>query len=147
MKKIVSVKKISALLVVFVFCFASSLQAFAAGSAYFSGTTVKLNALNGGSSVTSTISSGSLPSSSSSVTNVSATVTVSNGSSSFYLYVKNPAGTTVASQLVTGSSGVKTVTFSNFNNQNPQGAWKIWIETTGTVSTATVNLKVYYNYS
>jgi hypothetical protein len=144
LSKIVSAKKISALVMVVVFCFAFSLQAFAA-TGYFSGTTVKLNALNGGSSVSSNISSGSIPSTAV-VTGVIASVTVSNGSSSFYLYVKNPAGTTIASQLVAGSSGVKNVTFTDFNGQDPQGTWKVWIVTTGTVSTATVRLTVNYSY-
>ena len=131
------------------FCFAFSLQALAAGSTYFSGTTKKMNSLNGSASAVSTISSGSLIGSSPyTITSVTASVTVSAGSSSFYFYVRNPAGNITASQLIAGSSGVKNVTFSDFNGQNsPQGTWTVWIVTTGTVSTATANVKVNYNYS
>lgn len=112
-----------------------------AATNWFSGQTGTMNALNGGTSAAWNISSGSISVTNPKVTSVTLNVKKSSGSSPFYVYVKNPQGT-IASKLV----GSATPSFSEFNGQDPQGTWQIWIETTGTVSTATATMRVNYSY-
>lgn len=109
---------------------------------YFTGSTSRMNSLNGVMSGMSKISSGSISVGNPSVTSVSLNVTVSSGSSSFYLYVVSPSGKS-ASKLVRSSG---TVTFSEFNGEDPTGSWYVYIITTGTVSTATARMTVNYSY-
>jgi hypothetical protein len=114
------------------------------GTNYFSKITTKLNSLNGSSSNISTLSSGTCSGTTQSITSVTAYARVSSGSSSFKLYVVSPDGT--ASYVSAGTSS-STYTFTSFNGKDPDGTWKVYIVSNGVVSTATVTLKVNYNYS
>jgi len=141
-RKIKSTKAVAVFIVFAAVCSVLSVQVFAAND-YFSGMTGKMNAVaiaNGGVSSAWNISSGSVPTNAS-VTSVTLNVTVSSGSSPFYIYVKSPTGT-ITSKYV----GSTSITFTEFNNQNPKGTWQVWIETTGTVSTASATMKVNYSY-
>lgn len=62
-------------------------------SNYFSKTTVKLNALNGGISTKSTLSSGSVSGTNPSISDVELYCNVSSGTDPYTLYVKSPEGT------------------------------------------------------
>jgi hypothetical protein len=112
-----------------------------AATNYFSGSTGTMNSLNGNQSAAWPISSGSVSGTNPVVTSVKLNITVSSGSSAFYIYVVSPQGTT-ASVLV----GNKTPTLNNFNGENPSGTWQVYIITTGTVSTATARMTVNYSY-
>jgi len=141
-RKIKRTKVVAVFIVFTVVCSILSVQVFAAND-YFSGMTGKMNAVaiaNGGVSAACNISSGSVPANAK-VTSVTLNVIVSSGSSPFYIYVKSPLGT-IASKYV----GSTSVTFTEFNGQNPKGTWQVWIETTGTVSTASATMKVNYSY-
>jgi len=143
MSKKASARVVSVFIVFAVICSMLSVQAFAATD-YFSGMTGKMNALgtaNGGASAAWNISSGSISSINAKVTNVTLNVTVSSGSSPFYIYVKSPFGS-IFNRYV----GSTSVTFSEFSGENPKGTWQVWIVTTGTVSTATATMKVNYSY-
>ena len=107
----------------------------------FSGSTRVLNALNGGSSIQSPISSGTV-SPDARITGVTVNATVSSGSASSTLYVRSPGGKT-ASRTLGGSSA--TLNFTEFNTENPSGTWNVWIVTNGTVTT--VNARMTVNYS
>ena len=109
---------------------------------YFTGSTVKMNSLNGIQSTISNISSGSVLGTNPQVTSVKLNVTVSPGSSSFRLYVEDPNGNWDF-QTINGSG---TVTFNLFQGVDPSGKWKVYIITNGTVSTATARMTVNYNY-
>lgn len=80
---------------------------------YFSGITGKMNSVNKGKSRVFNISSGSI-NVSSKISSISAFVTVSSGSSPFYLVVEDPSGCTVETYV----SKTGTVTISDFNNCN-----------------------------
>lgn len=108
---------------------------------YFTGSTGKMNSLNAGQSRIFNASSGSIYGTSS-VTKVTLNVTVSSGSSPFYIYVVNPDGYT-ASKLISRSG---SVSFTEFNGTDAHGKWSIYIRSTGTVSTASANLRVEYSY-
>lgn len=110
-------------------------------SSYFSGITVKMNSLNGKPSSSFNISSGSIPLGSE-VSGVSLNITVSSGSSPFYIVVKEPNG--YYDEQYVSSSG--TVSFTQFNNLDPTGTWQVYIRTTGIVSTATASMTVNYTY-
>ncbi len=114
-----------------------------AGTNYFSRTTTKLNSLNG-LTASSTLSSGSCSGNSRSITSVTVNCRVSSGSSRFTLTVESPSGT-IAEKLCGTSSG--TYTFTEFNNQDPNGKWTVSVSSQGTVSTVTGTLKVNYSYS
>lgn len=138
----------------FALCFMVSVMltvtAFAASN-YFSRTTVKLNAFNGGSSTMSTISSGSVLGSDPSITKAEIYCNVSTGTDPYTLYVKSPRGTLTS---ISGPSKSGTVTTSAFNEENPAGTWTVYIVNSGIsyngnlypTSTVTATLKVYYNY-
>lgn len=113
-----------------------------ASTNYFTGSTVKLNSLNGTSSTISTISSGSVLGTNPKVTSVKLNVTVSSGSAPFYLYVEDPNGN--VDYTTVSRSG--SVSFSSFNGVRPNGKWKVYIVTKGTVSTATARMTVNYSY-
>lgn len=109
---------------------------------YFSGSTVRMNSFYGSQSTISKISSGSVLGVKHQVTSVSLSVTVSSGSAPFKLYVEDPFGHSVFTTV--NRSG--TVEFTNFNGLDPQGTWKVYIVTNGTVSTATARMTVRYSY-
>lgn len=135
-------KKIISMLIACVMLCSMTVTAFAATN-YFSGSTGKMNSLNGLESAAWNVSSGSINTDSKvNSSGVAVNVTVSTGSSPFLLYVEAPNGIWYSRRI--GSSG--SVTFTEFNGQNAKGTWKVSIQTTGTVSTATANLKVNYTY-
>ena len=113
------------------------------GTNYFTGTTTKMNSVNGSEAV-ATRSSGSCSGDERSVTNVSVYCRVSSGSSSFKLYVISPKGTVAYRNAGTSST---TYNFSEFNGEDPYGKWTIKVVTNGTVSTVTGTLRVDYSYS
>ena len=111
-------------------------------SSWWTKTTTKLNAVYGGSSNISTVSSGSVLGSDPQVSSVELYCHVSSGSDSFTLYVEDPYGDIYYTPI--SKSG--TITTNYFNGINPYGKWNIWIVTSGTVSTATVTIDCYYTY-
>ena len=110
-------------------------------SNYFTGQTKKMNSLNGMESAASNISSGSI-NSEAKVTKVTLNVTVSSGSSGFYIIVEDPYGN-YAEKYVSRSG---EVTFTEFNGLSAKGTWKVSIQTVGMVSTATARMRVDYTY-
>ena len=112
------------------------------GTNYFSKTTTKLNSLNG-LEASSLLSSGSCSGDTRDITSVTVNCRVSSGSSRYILKVTSPEGT-VATKLCGTSS--TTYSFSEFNNQDPNGKWKVSIITQGTVTTVIGTLKVNYSY-
>ncbi len=109
---------------------------------YFRKITPKLNSVYGNPSNIATLSSGSVTGSDPQITSVTLYSRVSSGSDPFYLYVVDPNG--YLDYFLVDSSG--TITTNDFNGLDPTGDWKIWIETTGDVSTATITLTVNYRY-
>lgn len=108
---------------------------------YFSGLTGTMNSYNGVQSRIFERSSGSIPSDAK-ITSVEAYVSVSSGSSPFYLVIKSPNG--VMKETYVRSSGYYTLDFSGVN---AYGTWQVYIYSTGGVSTATANVKYYYQYT
>lgn len=118
---------------------------------YFTGGTGILNTIAGNMSKIDPISSGSV-SENAKVTSVELKVSVSKGSTGFYLVVTSPKKT-VAKTYVEGSftnSVTRYITLDDFNGENPSGTWYIYIYNTGTsfldVATATVYMTVRYGY-
>lgn len=109
---------------------------------YFRKITKKLNSVYGNPSEIVTLSLGSVTGSDPQITSVTLYSRVSSGSDPFYLYVVDPNG--YLDYFLVSSSG--TITTNDFNGLDPTGDWKIWIETTGDVSTATITLTVNYKY-
>lgn len=138
MTKQIRSKRIIAILIVLVMAVSLSTQALAAGS--FSGITGTMNSLFGQPSGRWSITSPTIPSGER-VTSVTLTLTVSSGSAPCYAFVQSPQGT-IGQSSSTYGPGTYTITFPVFNTQNPQGTWYVWIQTTGTVSTATGRLVV-----
>ena len=126
-KKTVSRKTFMAVVVSMMVCLLFVTPVFAASS-FYSKTTTKLNAINGGKSTTSSLSSGSIIGSDASITQVK-----------LHSY--------------TGPTSSKIWYLDDFNGENPSGTWQIYIVNSGTtthgniypVSTVTVGLTVYYN--
>ena len=148
--KVVSKKVFTAVIACMMACVMFVTPVYAASN-WFSGTTVKLNAFNGGSSTKSTVSSGSVSGENPSITSVSLYCNVSSGTDPYTLYVLSPSGKQYS---VSGPNSSTTLTTSAFNGENPYGKWTIWIVNSGytthgnvyPVSTVTVTLKVYYDY-
>lgn len=109
---------------------------------YFRKITTKLNSVYGNPSEIVNLSSGSVTGNDPQITSVTLYSRVSSGSDPFYLYVVDPNG--YLDYFLVSSSG--TITTNDFNGLDPTGNWKIWIETTGDVSTATITLTVNYKY-
>lgn len=107
---------------------------------YFSGLTGTMNSYNCVQSRIFQRSSGSVPSNSK-MTSVEAHVSVSSGSSPFYLVIKSPDG--ITRETYVRSSGYYTLDFSGVD---AYGTWQVYIYNTGGVSTATANVKYYYQY-
>lgn len=122
-----------------------------AASSNFSKTTVKLNAINGGTSRESKVTSGSVLGDNPSITNVDLWCNVASGTDPYVIYVKSPKGTVAT---ISGPSKTGTVSTSAFNGENPSGTWTVWIQNLGVsyngniipASTVTVTLKVAYSY-
>lgn len=111
--------------------------AYAAG--YFTGQTGKMNSWEGTESAAYTISSGSI-SRDAEVTKVTLNVTVSSGSSGFYIFVECPDGT-YAERYVSRSG---EITITDLNGCLAYGKWKISIMSVGQVATATARMRVDY---
>lgn len=117
----------------------------------FSKPTVKLNAINGGTSKTSNVTSGSVLGDNPSITNVDLWCNVASGTDPYVIYVKSPKGTIAT---ISGPTKSGTVSTSAFNGENPSGTWSIWIQNLGVsyngniipASTVTITLKVAYSY-
>ncbi len=105
---------------------------------YVSKVLPKLNSINGIASNCVTVSTGSV-SGNIQMTSISFYVRVSGDP--FILYVQAPDGTMYS--FVIAKSG--TVTIDDLNGCSPSGTWKIWIETLGTASTATITVKMNYS--
>lgn len=122
-----------------------------AATSYFSKTTVKLNALNGGTSRESKVTSGSISVSNPSITKVELFCNVASGTDPYTIYVKSQKGTI---KSITGPVKSGTITIPGFEGEDPYGSWTIWIQNSGIsyngniypASTVTVTLKVYYSY-
>lgn len=130
--------------------FAMPVLAATSSSSFFSKTTTKLNAINGGSSAISSVSSGSVPDGAE-VTSVRVFCNVSSGTDPYTLYIKSPEGTIASYPGPTSST---TFTTHDFDGENPRGTWSVWIVNSGIsyngnlypVSTVTVSLTVNYDY-
>lgn len=117
----------------------------------FSKTTVKLNAISGGTSKTSNVTSGSVSGSNPSITKVELYCNVASGTDPYTIYVKSPSGTT---KSISGLTKSGTITITGFEGEDPSGTWSIWIQNNGVsyngniypVSTVTITLKVAYSY-
>lgn len=130
--------------------FAMPVLAATTSSSYFSKTTTKLNAVNGGQSKTSSVTSGSVPDGAS-VTSVKVFCNVASGTDPYTLYIKSPEGT-----IASFSGPTKSTTFTTnvFNGETPKGTWSVWIVNSGVsyngnlipASTVTVSLTGYYDY-
>ena len=115
-----------------------------AGSSYFTKGIPTMNALNYGSSAYKTVTSGSCLGTTRSITKVTFYGVLSSGSSPCIVYIISPTGT-VASQVMYSTG---TLTFYDFNGEDPYGSWTVYIVTLGSVSTVkSGSLKVYYNYN
>ncbi len=122
-----------------------------AATGNFSKTTVKLNAINGGNSRESRVTSGSVLGDDPSITKVELFCNVSSGTDPYTIYVQSPSGTV---RSISGPSRTGTVKISGFEGENPEGPWTIWIKNSGIsyngnmypVSTVTITLKVTYSY-
>ncbi len=117
----------------------------------FSKTTVKLNAINGGNSRESSVTSGSVLGDNPAITKVELYCNVSTGTDPYTIYVKSPSGTT---NSMTGPTKSGNIIMTGFEEENPSGTWTIWIRNSGIsyngniypASTVTVTLKVSYSY-
>lgn len=123
-----------------------------AATNFFSKTTVKLNALGGGESKTSAVTSGSVTGSNPSITQVKVYLNVGSGSDPFEVCIVSPSGKEV---YFTPSTKNATYTLKDFNGENPSGTWKVHIINSGfsynpnqiiPTSTATATLTVTYSY-
>lgn len=116
-------------------------EAVTYSTGYFSGQTGRMNSWDGTESAAFTISSGSI-NRNAVVTKVTLNVTVSNGSSGFYIFVECPDGT-YAERYVSRSG---QIVINDLNGCLAYGQWKISIMTVGQVSTATARMRVDYSY-
>lgn len=151
--KVVKRKAIVSVIACFMACLMFAMPVMAASTNYFSKTTVKLNAMNGGISRISSLSSGSVSGTNRSITQVSAYVNVGSGSDPFDVHIVSPEGT---EYVFTASTSNKTYNITYFNGEDPKGTWSVYIENQGfsynpnqiyPTSTATITLKVTYSYS
>ena len=112
---------------------------------YFTGGTGTMNSMAGSKSRVFTASSGGL-SDNARVTSVELSVTVSRGSTPFYIVITDPMGHEYE-QYVTATS---RFTITAFNDFYPGGTWQIYIYNEGVdftdVSTATASIQVNYGY-
>ena len=112
-------------------------------SNYFTGQTGIMNSLYGAESTRFPISSPSMSTGNPSVTKVTLTVTKKASSANFYIFVKSPSGN-IQSKLVTSSG---TYYFNTeFDNENPEGTWYIWIQSVSGIATGSARIRVDYTY-
>lgn len=139
------------MLACFLACMMFAVPVMAATGSY-SRTTTKLNAMSGGISNTSKVSSGSVLGTDQSISDVKLYLNVSSGSDAFVVYLKSPEGKQI-SMISGGTSG--TYYFDDFDGEDPYGKWEIYIRNQGTcyhtpqtipVSTVTATLTVSYDY-
>ncbi len=117
----------------------------------FSKSTVKLNAINGGTSSHCSITSGSVSGSNPSITKLEVCCNVVSGTDPYTIYVESPSGTIIS---ISGPTSSGCITITGFEGENPSGTWTMWIQNDGgsyngniyPTSTATLTLKVYYSY-
>lgn len=150
--KTVKRKIFASVIACFMACIMFTMPVLAAttSSSYFSKTTTKLNAINGGKSAISSVSSGSV-SAGASVTSVKLFCNVARGTDPYTLYIKSPEGTIA---YFSGPTSSTTFTTDVFNGENPKGTWSVWIVNSGVsyngniypASTVTVSLTAYYDY-
>lgn len=135
----------------FVLCFMFVTPVLAASNS-FSKTTTKLNAINGGDSATSNLTSGSVLGSNPTITQVKVYLNVSSASDPFDVYVESPSGKEIS---FTPAIKNGTYYFTDFNGANPSGTWKVHIRNAGfsynpnqifPASTATATVTVTYSY-
>ncbi len=131
-------------IVLFVSCLlVMSISVFGA-TGYSSGSTKRMNSFNGKESAQSTITVSSYDKNAQTST-IELNITVSYGSSPFYIIVVDPNGNEYE-RLVSSSA---KLTISDFSGYLANGKWKVSIrtkETKNVVSTATARLKVNYIY-
>ena len=108
------------------------------GSNYFRSQTIRLNSAGGNTSSKVKISTGSV------IGNISSIILIVRaGGDPFKLYLQSPDGTLFWIVMdATGEIGV-----DKFNGQNLSGSWMLWIETLGTASTATISMRINYDYN
>lgn len=121
-----------------------------AASYTWSKTTIKLNAINGGSSATSTVTSGSIIGTNPQITKVEFYCNVASGTDPYTIYVQSPDGT-----IASFSGPTKSGSFTTdvFNGEKPGSTWKIWIVNNGVsyngniypASTVTITITVTYS--
>ncbi len=148
--KAITKRTFTAFTVCIMVCMMFSIQVFAA-SDYFSKSTTKLNAYNGGKSNESTFSSGSVPKDAK-ITGVRIHYTVASGTDPYTVYLISPKKTRY---VVSGPLSSTTVSnISAFNGENPEGTWTAYIVNAGRtthgnvypVSTVTLSVTVNYEY-
>lgn len=148
--KAVSKKALTAVMACMLACVMFVTPVFAA-STYFSKSTSKLNAINGGKSSTSSLSSGSILGSDASITQVKLAFNVSSGTDPYTLWIKSPNGSW---HSYTGPTSSTIWYLDDFDGENPSGTWQIYIVNSGVsyngniypVSTVTISMTVYYDY-
>ena len=122
-----------------------------AASSFFSKSTTKLNAFNGGTSSISTFTSGSVFGSDPTISDIRLSLNVSRGTDPYTLYIQSPEGTLVPFD---GSASSTSFYTDAFQGENPSGTWRVYIQNSGIstngnvmpVSTVTITATVYYNY-
>jgi hypothetical protein len=118
---------------------------------YFSGGSGTLNTVAGAQSKIASVSSGGL-SVNAKVTSVALSITISKGSTDFYVVITSPEGSRIQTYVAGSNTSTVTrnLTLNDFNNEYPKGTWNIYIYNTGTtyteVATATINMTVNYGY-
>lgn len=148
--KTVSKRTFTAIVACMMACLMFVTPVFAA-STFYSKSTSKLNAANGGKSTTSSLSSGSIIGSDASITEVKLAFNVSRGTDTYTLWIKSPNGSW---HSYAGPTSSTTWYLQDFDGENPSGNWQIYIVNSGVsyngniipVSTVTVSLTVYYDY-
>lgn len=149
--KVVRKKVLTTIMACFMACLMFSMPVLAATNS-FSKTTVKLNAIDGGVSNISKVSSGSVSGTSPKITQVKVYLNVARGTDPFDLYIESPSG---KAAKLTPSTKSGTYYVTDFNGENPKGEWYVHIENLGItydpikiypVSTVTATLTVTYSY-
>lgn len=110
-------------------------------SNYFSRPAIQLSSVAGSESKRISISTGSV-SGNPQITSMRLNVRVNSGSDPFKLYVQAPDGTLYCVVM----EATDVIDIDSFIGKNLSGSWTIWIETLGTVSMATIFMRIYYSY-
>ena len=120
-------------------------DAYATVNDYYRGSTGTMNTMAGTQSRIFSITSPVLPSNAA-VTLADLNISVSSGSVPFYLVVVAPSGNQYQMYVDRSTS----LTTDSFEGEPAKGTWRLYIYNTGSsftdVSTATVNMTVYYQY-